>query len=123
MLAMPDLSEELTDEEIHGLQGILKDAFALKDSPHLAVVVDEENQLGDFRDVVGYLGIPYFGRIDKSTGTLVWKAQQSNHVPINHPPSDEEQGDLYGYLRENQRFADYDLKRRRTENFWEELGF
>ena len=110
MVDMQDYSTKISIEEEVGLIERLQEAFSLEEPPRIALVRDLTNKLGNFRDVVAYSGIPYFIRIEKSTGKTVYYLQQESHIHINYPLCIEDQRDLCGFLYENQEFADEKIK-------------
>lgn len=107
---MQEHSAKISLKEEVGLIETIQELFALEEIPRIALVNDLTIKLGKFRDVVAYSRIPYFIRIDQETGMTVFSKKEENHTYIRHPLSVEDQGDLYGFLVENQEFADDKIK-------------
>jgi hypothetical protein len=126
MLSIPEFSIKLEVKEISDLEQRVKDEFGLEQTPNLAIVQDNKNRYGDFRDLVAYDNNHYFLRLERETGKTVYKKEDKNLITIGNPPNDEEKGHLSGYMQEKQERADSYLKEASKEGrekiFYEDLA-
>jgi len=122
MLEMSDFCSDISDEDTSRLQEIIRSNFSLESVPTLAIVENNSNSYGEFKDILAFDGVPYFIRADADSNTI-YKKQQHGYTPaLESPLGEGEKGDLYAFFEVNKSFADDELKTRATKEFYDNFG-